>query len=70
MTQVENVSHVYKLTDAKGGYGAFRNIEIAIRIYLVLTATNCCNECSSSKLKEYAKHKSTTQEHVFYLVLW
>ncbi|XP_068216216.1 uncharacterized protein [Palaemon carinicauda] len=50
-TDISTELFLYRLVLDKGVHDTFPNIEIALRIYLVLMMTNCSGECSFSKLK-------------------
>lgn len=51
---------MYKILIEKGVKDAFPNVEIALRIYLVLMVTNCSSERSFSKLKLLKNRLRTT----------
>lgn len=62
---------MYKLIMKKGVQDTFPNIEIALRIYLILMVTNCSGERSFSKLKliENRLRTSMKQERLVNLVI-
>ncbi|CAM1305802.1 Uncharacterised protein r2_g1563 [Pycnogonum litorale] len=51
---------MFKMLHTTGGYNAFPNTEVALRMYLSLMATNCSGERSFSQLKRIKDVKRST----------
>lgn len=70
-TDVSTELFLYRLVLDKGVQDTFPNIEIALRIYLVLMVTNCSGERSFSKLKliENRLRTSMTQKRLVNLTM-
>ena len=70
-TDISTELFLYRLVLDKGVQDTFPNIEIALRIYLVLMVTNCSGERSFSKLKliENRLRTSMTQKRLVNLTM-
>ena len=55
-----NTQKMFQMLHISGVYQAFPNTELALRIYLCLTATNCLGERSFSQLKRIKDVKRST----------
>jgi len=63
---ISTVLFLYKLIIGKGVQDTFPNVAIVLRMFLVLTATNCSAERCFSKLKQTENCLQTSITHIFY----